>query len=31
VLSVGFATSANSQLTVDDVAKQVSMAKIKPL
>jgi hypothetical protein len=31
VLSVAFATSASSPLTVDDVAKQVSTAKLKPL
>lgn len=31
VLSVAFATAANSGLTVDDVAKQVSAAKIKQL
>lgn len=31
VLSVAFAASANSSLTVDDVAKQLSSAKIKPL
>lgn len=31
VLSVAFATPANSQLTIDEVAKQVSAAKIKPL
>jgi hypothetical protein len=31
VLSAAFATAANSSLTIDDVAKQVSEAKIKPL
>jgi len=31
VLSAAFATAANSNLTIDDVAKQVSEAKIKPL
>jgi len=31
VLSVAFATPANSNLAIDDVAKQVAVAKIKPL
>lgn len=31
VLSVAFATPANSSLTIDDVAKQVSVAKMKSL
>ncbi len=31
VLSVAFATAANSKLNVDEVLKQVSVAKIKPL
>ena len=31
VLSAAFATAANSSLTIDDVAKQVTEAKIKPL
>lgn len=31
VLSVAFATAANSKLNVDEVLKQVSAAKIKPL
>jgi hypothetical protein len=31
VLSTAFATPANSSLTIDDVAKQVAEAKIKPL
>jgi hypothetical protein len=31
VLSAAFATAANSSLTIDDVAKQVAEAKIKPL
>jgi hypothetical protein len=31
VLSTAFATPANSNLTIDDVARQVAAAKIKPL
>jgi hypothetical protein len=31
VLSAAFAVAADSSLTIDDVAKQVSVAKIKPL
>jgi len=31
VLSTAFATPANSNLTIDDVAKQLAAAKIKPL
>jgi hypothetical protein len=31
VLSVAYAVAANSKLTIEDVAKQVSSAKIKPL
>jgi hypothetical protein len=31
VLSAAFATAANSSLTIDDVAKQLAEAKIKPL